>query len=78
LILFLCDYITGSLSVSALWQKQPPEWDIDLPGMKATYRGSSQALEQNPLTGITMTFYMAADGECGKMRNLRLFQNRAR
>jgi hypothetical protein len=39
------------------------EWDIDLPGMKAIYRGSAQAREQNPLVGITMTFYMAADGE---------------
>jgi hypothetical protein len=46
--------------------KAAPEWDIDLPGMKATYRGSAQAREQNPLASITMTFYMAGDGEGSK------------
>jgi hypothetical protein len=46
--------------------KASAEWDIDLPGMKAVYRGSAQALEQNPLAGIAMTFYMAADGEGDK------------
>jgi hypothetical protein len=43
-----------------------PEWDIDLPSMKATYRGSAQARDHNPFAGITMTFYMAGDGEGGK------------
>jgi hypothetical protein len=42
------------------------EWDIDLPGMKTTYRGSAQAQEQNPFAGTTMTFYMAGDGEGGQ------------
>jgi hypothetical protein len=42
------------------------EWDIDLPGMKATYRGPAQAREPNPLAGITMSFYIARDGEGGK------------
>jgi hypothetical protein len=43
-----------------------PEWDIDLPGMKAVYRGPPQAQEHNPLVGITMTFYLAGNGEGGK------------
>jgi hypothetical protein len=42
------------------------EWDIDLPGMKAIYRASSQPQGHNPFAGITMTFYMAGDGEGGK------------
>jgi hypothetical protein len=42
------------------------EWDIDLPGMKATYRGSPRSQEQSPFAGITMTFYMAGDGVGGK------------
>jgi hypothetical protein len=46
--------------------KAAPEWNIDLPGMKATYRGPAQTREQNPLAGITMTFYIARDGEGGK------------
>jgi hypothetical protein len=46
--------------------KVASEWDVDLPGMKAAYRGSTQVREQNPLAGITMTFYMATDGEGGK------------
>jgi hypothetical protein len=47
-------------------EKAAPEWDIDLPGMKAVYRGPAKAREPNPLAGITMTFYLAADGEGGK------------
>jgi hypothetical protein len=46
--------------------KTTPEWDIDLPGMKAVYRGPAQVRKQNPLAGITMAFYMAGDGEGGK------------
>jgi hypothetical protein len=42
------------------------EWDIDLPGMKATYRGPVHTQRQNPFAGITMSFYMAGDGEGGK------------
>jgi hypothetical protein len=43
-----------------------PEWDIDLSSMKATYRGPVQTQGHNPCEGITMTFYMAGDGEGGK------------
>jgi hypothetical protein len=46
--------------------KAASEWDIDLPGMKAVYRGSAQTQAHNPLAGITMTFYMAGNGEGGK------------
>jgi hypothetical protein len=46
--------------------KVSPEWDIDLPGMKAAYRGPPQAQGHNPFAGITMTFYLAGDGEGGK------------
>jgi hypothetical protein len=46
--------------------KAATEWDIDLPGMKAVYRGSPQPREQNPFAGITMMFYLARDGEGGK------------
>jgi hypothetical protein len=46
--------------------KAAPEWVIDLPGMKAAYRGPAQAQGHNPLAGITMTFYLAGDGEGGK------------
>jgi hypothetical protein len=46
--------------------KVSPEWDIDLSGMKAAYRGPAQTQGYNPLAGITMTFYMAGDGEGGK------------
>jgi hypothetical protein len=46
--------------------KATPEWNIDLPGMKATYRGPPQVREQSPFAGITMIFYMAGDGEGGK------------
>jgi hypothetical protein len=42
------------------------EWGIDLPGMKAAYRGPPQAQGHNPFAGMTMTFYMASDGEGGK------------
>jgi hypothetical protein len=42
------------------------EWDIDLPGMKAAYRGPAQAQGHSPFAGITMTFYLAGDGEGGK------------
>jgi hypothetical protein len=43
-----------------------PEWDIDLSSMKATYRGSLHSQKQNPFAGITMTFYLAGDGEGDK------------
>ena len=46
--------------------KAAPEWDIDLPNMKAIYQGPVQAKEQSPFADITMTFYMAGDGEGGK------------
>jgi hypothetical protein len=46
--------------------KAAPEWNIDLPGMKATYRGPAQDQGRNPLTGMSMTFYLAGDGEGGK------------
>jgi hypothetical protein len=46
-------------------EKAAPEWDIDLPVMKATYRGP-QFKEQSPFAGMSMTFYMAGDGEGGK------------
>jgi hypothetical protein len=36
------------------------------PGLKATYRGPAQAQGHSPFTGITMTFYIAGDGEGGK------------
>jgi hypothetical protein len=45
--------------------KVAPEWDIDLSSMKATYRGSAQV--ESPFTGMSMTFYMASDGEGGKI-----------
>ena len=40
------------------------EWDIALSAMKANYRGQAQG--HDPLAGITMTFYLAGDGEGGK------------
>jgi hypothetical protein len=46
--------------------KAAPKWDIDLPGMKAVYRGLAQTQKQNPFAGIMMTFYKARDGEGGK------------
>jgi hypothetical protein len=46
--------------------KAAPEWAIDLSAMKAAYRGPMQAQGHNPFAGITMTFYMAGDGEGGK------------
>jgi hypothetical protein len=46
--------------------KAAPEWDIDLSGMKATCRGPVQTQGNSPLAGITMTFYMAGNGEGGK------------
>jgi hypothetical protein len=46
--------------------KAAPEWDINVSGMKAAYRGPPQAQGHDPFAGITMTFYMARDGEGGK------------
>jgi hypothetical protein len=46
--------------------KVAPEWDIDLLGMKAIYRGSTQTHGHTPFAGMTMTFYLAGDGEGGK------------
>jgi hypothetical protein len=46
--------------------KAAPEWDIDLFGMKAAYRGQPQSQKQSPFDGMTMTFYLAGDGEGGK------------
>jgi hypothetical protein len=46
--------------------KTTPEWNIDLPGMKAAYRGPPQAQGHSPFAGMTMTFYIAGDGEGGK------------
>jgi hypothetical protein len=46
--------------------KAASEWDIDLPGMKAIYRGPVHVQNNSPFAGITMTFYMAGDGEGGK------------
>jgi hypothetical protein len=46
--------------------KAAPEWNIDLPGMKAVYRGPPQAQKQSPFAGVTMAFYLAGDGEGGK------------
>ena len=43
-----------------------PEWRIDLTAMKAAYRGPKQAQGHDPLEGITMTFYLAGDGEGSK------------
>jgi hypothetical protein len=45
--------------------KAAPEWDIDLPAMKAMYRGP-QTQGYSPFADMTMTFYMAGDGEVGK------------
>jgi hypothetical protein len=47
--------------------KASPEWDIDLPGMKASYRGPPQVRKQSPFAGIAMTFYLAGDGEGGRV-----------
>ena len=44
-------------------EKAAPEWIIDLPRMKATYRGPKT---QSPLAEISMSFYLAGDGEGGK------------
>jgi hypothetical protein len=41
------------------------EWDIDLPAMKVTYRGP-HVKGQSPFAGMSMTFYIAGDGEGGK------------
>jgi hypothetical protein len=46
--------------------KASSEWDFGLLGMKAIYQGPAQARSHNLLAGITMTFYMASDGEEGK------------
>jgi hypothetical protein len=46
--------------------KAAPEWSIDLPGMKATYRGPVQTRGNSSLAGIIMAFYMAGNGEGGK------------
>jgi hypothetical protein len=45
--------------------KIAPEWDIDLSAMKAVYRGP-QVKDQSPFAGMSMTFYIAGDGEGGK------------
>jgi hypothetical protein len=44
--------------------KATPEWDIDLPSMKAAYRGPAQ--DKSLFAGMSMTFYTANDGEGGK------------
>jgi hypothetical protein len=46
--------------------KTASEWDIDMSGMKATYRGPVQTRGNSSLTGITMIFYLAGNGEGGK------------
>jgi hypothetical protein len=46
--------------------KAAPEWDIDLPAMKAIYRGAAQDKSHSPLAGMSMTFYMAGNAEGGK------------
>jgi hypothetical protein len=43
--------------------KVASEWDIDLPGMKAAYRGTKT---ETRFAGVTMDFYIAGDGEGGK------------
>jgi hypothetical protein len=43
--------------------KVAPEWDINLPNMEATYQGPQA---QPQFSGITMTFYLAADGKGGQ------------
>jgi hypothetical protein len=53
--------------------KATTEWDIDLPGMKAVYRGPAQAQAHNPFAGMTMTFYTAGDGGktlCGGLETI--------
>jgi hypothetical protein len=45
--------------------KAASEWDIDLPAMKATYRGP-HIKDQSPFAGMRMDFYLAGDGEGGK------------
>jgi hypothetical protein len=45
--------------------KVAPEWDIDLPAMKAVYKGP-QTKGQSPFAGMTMAFYIAEDGEGGE------------
>jgi hypothetical protein len=67
----LFDFILVRLYYQLLVHPRPaakaaPEWAIDLSGMKASYYGPVQSQGQNPFAGITMTFYMAADGEGGK------------
>jgi hypothetical protein len=47
--------------------KAAPEWIINLPDMTAAYRGPSKTQGNNPLADMTMTFYMAGDGEGGKV-----------
>jgi hypothetical protein len=46
--------------------KAAPEWNIDLPDMKAVYQGQPQTQGHNLFAGITMTFYLTNDGEGGK------------
>ena len=43
--------------------KAAHEWDINVSRMKAIYRGPQG---QRPFAGISMSFYMAGDGEGGK------------
>jgi hypothetical protein len=45
--------------------KAAPEWDINLPAMKAAYRGP-QSKAPSLLAEMSMTFYLADDGESGK------------
>jgi hypothetical protein len=69
----LIDYIFVRLYYRLFVRPRPaakaaPEWDIDLPSMKAVYRGPPQVWEQSPFAGITMDFYLAGDGKGGKIR----------
>ena len=64
----LFDFILARLFYRFIIQPRPaskaaPEWDIALSAMKATYRGPKG---QSPLAGISMSFYLAGDGEGGK------------
>jgi hypothetical protein len=66
----LFDYIFVRLYYMLFVRPRPaakavPEWNIDLSTMKATYRGPAQT--HSPFAGMTMTFYIAGDGEGGKI-----------
>jgi hypothetical protein len=43
-----------------------PEWNIDLSAMKAVYSGTAQSKSRSPFTGMSMSFYMADNGEGDK------------